>query len=1273
MKTNCVTAREKLREKTGMTLTEMLVALAILMIAIMCFLPLAQSSFNNIYTVGEKTKSNYKAVGLIERLIGNSGANGAYETQTDNVPLQMRVKSIALQATTDSITGQTQSINGASIVSKPENVASAFSTFICDSVTAKMVCYPSHISDDFLTKTITLYAAGFRFSDISEFQISYTDNTGTLQTVPGGTYNDSNPYCRIKIDRDNASIAYLTLVGDNNIIRFENSPLQIKYRTHKLTVEIDAPTVIMVGEQAGDGNYYYYVTSGEPDEDGNLDIIRKKMNSVDPLGKISGNITLNSAMNDVEWVAAGEGDDGNGGTNPYGYYVMCGDNGQIRRFWKNTATGNYGWGGDYTIQHHYYYKDGTTTVTDTRNYGTTVDSSFVYQQNPALGNGICLIDNHTFDSSYNAYIWNIWESLYTQNVFTMNAVSKYPNLEVYTSGNSLYVKDSGTNSKADSYYPYLNAFLARRRGSGLDLDVLLNAAGYSDSDISSGKLKLESSYLPVNYNLNAYNSGIVGGDGTVKRKVSEMTGYGTFNQLDPRVTNYITLTSVDAIKMKNTYSIPEGESKYYPTSSYTLYCGYIPAVMDLWTSKPGENTDHMMAPGRWRATLGIAVNYNGTADEIVHSYPNLVNAEKKVNAVTKRRIKFDGIVWTYGTSGISSSNFSLSGICGPRNYSGTLTENVVQKAVELGVSPEYILQTGKHQENLQTGSETVISLAYLSNPYAFGDKQISYNNFALSPDRYHSATDGAFDWAFSESATIMDTDTIYYEAYNDMTNPGNKDEAVKSMYLSLAVGYYVGGITNDYKENMEKNAVAVSAVLNNGIVYMRAGGEYGGCWKGYALQEESNVFNEFYTNNDYFNERNRDQNNGNNRNVMEQAVSAGYWRDKYHPLFVSLFGGQYVNNTTPSSRVPALTDSWRDVYSYTMSHILSGKKLKAVSWGWLYNGYPQAMWGADDGTLMSWQGDPDPLGKGTKPKLEDQSTLSKLSDQSICAEFQSYKWYKQAIDYDKKFTVTVGVHPKLDYVYSNWVGSMVANSYYLPRNWSGIEDTLNGKWAYGSSDSLSGKGDAEHPVGAFTNAYYDKCSIQLGKTDTLGFISPLDTVEDVAFANETWVACGVQGLANPRYYEGVEFCKEKAVVKKTGSSDEGSWICVRSWYDQSGGTDSGPCDGNSNFVWQAVQISTIKNCNIQQVTYCNGMWYAVGYIDSNDNGQYDYTVASGQQREHAVVFYAVDPAQPCGTDQGWRLSDNGHVGYTQAYANDGSGNYSLMNIDGVNSVASRND
>ena len=380
--------QRKLGEKRGMTLVEMLVALAVLTIAIMCFLPLAQTTMRNLFTIGERTSANYKAVGLVERLIGNSGANGDYEVSTEDVPLQMTVKSESIMANSSSL----QSIDGASLLSNPAIGGNGLSTFICDSVTAKMVCYPTHVADDFLTKTITLYASGFRFSTVNDFKIYYTDSSGNRQMV-SGVYNDSNPYCQIEIDRDNASIAYLTLKGDNQVISFETSPLTIEYRVetspltieyrvYSLTVEIDAPTVIMVGEDAQDGNYYYYVTSGEPDEDGHLEIVRKVMNSRDPLGKISTPITLNAAMNDVEWVEPGEGDDGNGGTNEYGYYVMCGDNGQIRRFWRNPVTGNYGWGGDYTVAHNYYYNNGQQTETNERMYSTTVDSSFVYIKDP---------------------------------------------------------------------------------------------------------------------------------------------------------------------------------------------------------------------------------------------------------------------------------------------------------------------------------------------------------------------------------------------------------------------------------------------------------------------------------------------------------------------------------------------------------------------------------------------------------------------------------------------------------------------------------------------------------------------------------------------------------------------------------------------------------------------------------------------------------------------------------------------------------------------------
>lgn len=1211
MKTNCVTAREKLREKTGMTLTEVLVALAVLSIAIMCFLPLAQSSFKNIYTVGEATKSNYRAVGLIERLIGNNGANGAYEVSTDNVPLQMQVKNIAIQANG----GTMQSINGASIVSKPENIEAGFSTFICDSVTAKMVCYPSHISDDFLTKTITLYAAGFRFSDVSEFQLSYTDSTGTLQTVPGGTYNDSNPYCRIKIDKDNASIAYLTLVGDNDYIRFENSPLHVKYRVYELNIEIDAPTVIMVGEEAADGNYYYYVTSGEPDEDGNLDIVRKKMNSVDPLGRISGNITLSSAMNDVEWVAAGEGDNGAGGVNQYGYYVMCGDNGQIRRFWKNPATGNYGWGGDYTFAHEYYYngdESSTPTVTDTRMYNTTVDSSYVYIKDPTKD-----IDDLTDDAyginliprlDENVIDYPIYNTLYTQTAFSMNALNKHPNIEVYTMGNVLWAhRVTSWNKQAGEVKEFDNKYVndSTSDESGWTY-YFANGGGWNDI-LVGGNAHLR------RYPLKKKNA-------TIKLKASEMTPYAEYYGLDEDTTNYITLTSVDSVTMQKSYT-----SSTHPTQSYTLYCGYIPAVMDLWATNLGVARFTEYNYGEWRATLGLSfqdnsrISYFEEIGDIYHgtwySWPYTYHAH------------FTGYLWEYGRA--TASNYSLSGICGPANYNPS-SNNALAVSMEKASKAEnygrqvYPLHSWDSQAEIQNMNTTDITVSYLSNPYAFSNAKKWHNIWDQSPDR--GTYGGVFEWAFDDSMTVMDSDSLYYEDYD-----GNAG------YYSIAVGYYVGGLVY---ENQDNKMITSPTVMNIGKVYLRAGGANDdGLGNGYTLQQESNVFNEFYTTNNYWH---LERAKVGGAFTMHQSVSAGYWRDCYHPLFYSNYGGAYNPNDK------------RDKYSYIMSHILQDKKLTSVSWGMTWNESPEAMWGASDGTLMSWYLDLDALQKGK---------ASANNAESVTCEFQSY----QKLKYNNAHNVKYGTRqfeqryrPEVGGVLGIWTSS----KFDLPLS---TDDMSN--WMGGDSGALA----SGHNNGSDTNSYWDKCSIQLGKMSTLGFISPLDTITDVAYANDTWVACGVQGAANPRYYNGIELCKQAAVVKKTGASDEGSWVCVRSWYDQSGGTDAGPCEGNSNFVWQAVQISQIKNCNIQQVTYCNGMWYAVGYIDTNDNGQYDYTVESGQQREHAVVFYAVDPAQPCGTEQGWRLSDNGNVGYTQAYANDGSGNYSMMNIDGVNSVASRND
>ena len=1190
--------QRKLGEKRGMTLVEMLVALAVLTIAIMCFLPLAQTTMRNLFTIGERTSANYKAVGLVERLIGNSGANGDYEVSTEDVPLQMTVKSESIMANSSSL----QSIDGASLLSNPAIGGNGLSTFICDSVTAKMVCYPTHVADDFLTKTITLYASGFRFSTVNDFKIYYTDSSGNRQMV-SGVYNDSNPYCQIEIDRDNASIAYLTLKGDNQVICFETSPLTIEYRVYSLTVEIDAPTVIMVGEDAQDGNYYYYVTSGEPDEDGHLEIVRKVMDGVDPLDNTK-TVTLTSAMNDVEWVEPGEGDDGNGGTNEYGYYVMCGDNGQIRRFWRNPVTGNYGWGGDYTVAHNYYYNNGDVSEENKRMYSTTVDSSFVYIKDPGNPDvNDSSVTGISLNPDTTGLKYTIFNKLYTQTAFTINALQDYQ-IDVYTAGNVLWAQLKPIDAYSDrlddnqpvneyvnsDYAGWLSAYLYGNRGS------------YGNTVDGNEKLR--------QYSYNYKN-------GTIKVSANDMLGYGDYYQLDPNTNNYITLTSVTPIKMTGAYSSQGG----YPTQSYTLYAGQIPAVMDLWTPLNGVPDHAEYSFGEWRGTLGIAF-----VDDSDDSY--FTNAGLMYQGETRRYIfplirtirnRMFGYVWHYTDT--TASDYALSGICGPSNYADSRALEVTFDNVEQLASDYdrrlYPLNPGDHQAEIQNQNETKITIAYLSEPYAISKNQLMFNKYDVSSNRHE--TDGVYEWGFDDSVTISDADSMYYEDYD-----GNGG------YFSIAVGYYVGGLLY---ENQSTKHISVPTVMNNGVVYLRAG-EAGGApfsetFTGFTLQKESNVFNEFYTSVDYW--RKRDEDSLPVKNVLTEAVSAGYWRDAYHPLFYSTYGGVYN------------PDDSRDKYSYLMGHILYDKRLTSVAWGTTWNESPEAMWGANDGTLMSWYLDLDALEAGN---------ADANNDESITAEFQSYNWLKQANEYYEKDPDKEQPYMILPARYASAVVGIGGNLTFE------IPTTPDQMTAWQNKDNADDE-----------NTYWDKCSSQLGMTSTLGFISPLDTVEDVTFANDTWVAVGVQGLANPKTDGKVDYCRNAAVVKAPFSRDTGSWVCVRTWYDQSGGQDRGPIAGNCNYVWKAVQISEKENCNIQQITYTNGMWYAVGYIDDNDNGEYDYATND----ERAVVFYAIDPLEPCGTEKGWKLSDPGGVGYTQAWYNTGNGGYQLLNIDGVNAVASRND
>lgn len=1224
MKTENKKSGKILKTANGMTLVEMLVAISLLALIIFCFMPLFMSYYQNIKTSGAIVNKNYTKVGLIEKLIGNTGSNSGYEYEVEGIPLQMSVKDktgqqiIVKSKETENGSGNSQMINGNNIVATPDAATTGFTTFYANSVTSTMLCFPSHISDDFKEKTITVFASGFKFNNINELTLQYTGEDGLFYDVDKAFYDVSQPI-------NSPGIVYLTLYGDNNQINFRTSPLKIQYPgRNDLIVEVDAPTIIMVGEETDDGKNYYYVSSGDVNDDGTMDVVAKTMDNKDYKATGQPTVKLTAAMNDIEWVSPEEGDGKNVDAqgNKYGYYVMCGDNGQIRRFWKD-STGKYFWGGDNTIYYDYSSVQPehesndhvAPTVVESKKdtYSTEAYYKYLFYSYPYAGSnyyngdrtdGICLDRNSL-------------GKLYTNTAFTINAADD-PYAKFWAiNRNLLYTFEGenntaswGTDSKMDCrmYDRYsLNNNRALISTEGYDvLHMGVVDIGWGD------KLKGFDSYFKV-----------------TQESANDITSYSDF--WGENYSEGIVLTSVDTVKMNKKYS----ESNGNPTSSYTLYCGYIPAVVDLWSpTRSLSDTSEEYMFTRWLATLGVG--YVEDDATLLVNYPQF--RDRYISS--KKQVRLAANVWLYDRS--DSKSYALTGICGSENYSRS---DSLAKALQLldkekenpsayGIKhdyrtyPVYPLNGWNYQGQLQEQNTTQISIGYLSNPRAMGGLSNNSSGYDITVD---ARQPNVHQWTFDRGTTFLDTDSVTLE-----------DESGNERNMSISVGYTLSGLETGFNDG-----VVVPTVMNCGVVYLRSGGDNNENWySGGELNNESNIFHMFYYPSVYWKGKNDEQ-------VLNYTSSAGYWRDILHPLYYSVYGSTFNPDTD-------------DRYSTVSSHILFDKRLNCVSWGARWDSQPEAMWGASDGTVMNW-------GDITNSRYWNQKE-SDYNAESVRAEFQSYKWIEQA----KKY-------PKVYYRWYNWIGTNFGCELNLPQSLSDATwcaTDMNGwtqHWQPGWKTDLPAIGARD-----LDNAYLDCRSLYLYtsapngssyKPNAYGFISPLDTIEDVTYADDIWVAVGCQGQINPTY------CGTMAVERATGS---GSWVAVRTWFDLSGGKDSQPClapnsgknyqgsktgRDNNFFLWHAVQISTIEHCNIVQVTNTGGMWYAVGYIDENDNNECD-------KDEKAVVFYAQDPSKACGEEGGWTLAkssvSNAGVKYTQACHYNGS-TWETVDISSINSMASRND
>lgn len=1310
-----------LANKKGLTLVETLVALTILMLVLFCITPLFVVNLNTIRTSGDKAVKVYHNAGIMQKILGNfktgdDTANAGYDIDvaSANITLTGNGASYMVKA------------QGDLLVSNPENIASGYATVMADSPDSTFQVFPRSLTDDFKEAYLTVAAIGFSFVDepgSSIYQL-YCSKNGTNVLLK---YGEDYTMRRVVSNDPTVQnrVMQIILYGGTDV-NFSNSPLTFKYKGYSKTIQVDAPSMIMVGEKSTDG-YRYYVTRGETEKDSNGD------DRLIVLEKYMDNVPLTSAMNDVAWVSAEDADQYAVGADgeKYGYYVMCGDNGQIRRFWQNTTTGNYYWGGDHT-----YYTDinlnrveGNSYVKAEDVYSTSVSYKFLARRG-TVGNegvdGFQLV--HGTDGSTSKKPRSNNAMVSTANMWTVTALDggdASQNAYFYASdGKILYyymdekLKDGGFD----------NALLASQVGDGSFEALRDNVFG--KTSYNGRKFRGTGYYNEWNFEALSW----------LRADQDSYFNIQGINKSSVNAASYpITLTSVGAIVLQGSNNIGDdqpyaGSTSYanydvsdggaviqgavanYPTSTYTLYCGYIPSAYDVWSrkahegasldiAKDGKNANQLVAKETydyyyetpavesnlqrrsnnilegateknplWRGTFGVTPYFTSGNTAALRTAATRVYQGRKTayDAASFGNRTWVDCLWYWPYTNIG---YAVTGKFFDAHTDTSIIGDDFTSPINAAFNENTIYSTrgdsnqAVRQEYLTGGRVIDITCSYYSHPFALhiaANPSIDQKAYMLD----NKTGSNQFSYYY---ANRRETVTILNVANAKIPSAGEKD-----VNVSLAVGYAqggsitfseTGGITNRTYPGFVNNIMPI------GIVYLRAGtawltkqeaygnstGEYQAVDRtGYRLQDESNYFHQFYYLDSKLPDGTSNPNGpGSDKTADEynflgmglvahigNMYGAKYWQNNRHIIFRSAQGGepdQNDHNTTPNGN-----------YNYIRCHPMIDTKVTCAAWGTTWNNYPEAMWGTDNGTVLSWWVDLN------ASDLNDEKKSDNYDDNSTQAEFQSYQWIDNVEG--KAFQTN-------SYSWKSSIGVHQAESDKNPNPVS-FNYGLNGKTFQTQFRTFFDKSTQE-------NKYYEQ---------GYGFISTLSSINDIAYANDYWVAvgnqatgktnlrglticpalyCGNSSLPNSggKYYGG-----SNDVKAYTGNGQGGSWVNVRYWYDAKG--TGKQAEDNATYLWKAVKISNNPNYNIVQINCLNGIWFATGYEDANQDGEWD-------EGERAVVCWARDPLAPCdgydgiGHKAAGRWSEN-----TQFYRTTGKGQYQAMSssdVGGINSVACRDD
>ncbi len=1323
--------------KKGMSLVEVLTAMTILSLAIFCFAPLFLTYLQSITIAGSRIDTINQHSATMQTVIGLGDSAGSYTTEVGNIPLSLQVESgtpitrkdkgnatlgDSFSATLgeDNLSEFKGNLLFSNLNVNEESIKDALITVTGNSQGSGLSYYPSSLTDDFRQATITLIAdGGVKFMERDNKSVE--EQMEIYISVAGNnTVLDDKEY-EIRVISD--EIVLIDFYGGGSVC-FENSPITIKYAGYDCVIQIDAPMMIMVGEKAPNDEYYYYVSRGETEKNGDeeyLLIHRRQMNSTDESGTnkkgASGQtITLNSAMNDVEWVSAEDADaltwdaDGNGkkdaGEEGYGYYVMCGDNGQIRRFWKNSVTGNYYWGGDYT-----YYSDieldrtGTNTMSygldgeDHKNgmtYSTSVSYKYYAKRaqktgSSADGYNLSVIgDGKGKLQSFNTFSVT---SLADRDIYFYGSDGKLLTFNQYKDSSIMYPQElePGLNNFSDVY----NAFSSMK--SKDDTYSFTKENGYADNNTVNQLHKMAlvnfESYAWLKLDKDSYK------DNFLKDVDSSIEEYSA----------PITLTSVGAIVLSGSgtgyYTGPTSDYNYeytdagatyadalknYPTSTYTLYAGYIPAVMDIWSSQSsiGEGLngvidtnltkykfidnpikgnltrkdssiegDSIKGIPHWKATIGITPYIDNTISSVtnVTDEPNATslkidNTAQDILHSSKaaaddcgdgKHNNLQAVYWPY-----TNINYAFTG----KFYDSTVSESdALFENREIlpwrNYSQKASTDNNPRQTSMSGGKVIDITVAYMSHPFAT-HAAMNPTDLIVFDQTNEKEMNKVFYWNNRrETITLLDVAS---------TKVANGEDDIP---VSLAVGYVMGGMAEIDTNN--NNEIYPNTIMNNGIVLIRAGeadfgtqnsknsktGEYyavdtvteqtgvissllGNGFEfsskqnaGFKLNAESNYFHQFYFLHTWSPDSDGKEPFRGTQNHIGDMYGARYWQNNRHiDLNVSLYGGKLFTED-PNGRI--------NKYNYLRCHPLSNTKVTCVAWGNTWDGNPEAMWGTENGTVLSWWGDL----KGAE-SVANGDDPSSYSERQVAAEIQSYKW----------------------------IDSVSGKNF--PTNTDKFGDTVGSQGETFHTNTPSGNFKTFFDKGSQSNSEISYSQV--------GFINTLENINDIEFSDDIWIAVGDQSDKDPDDYcaNGVIDQKDADLkgenkhnkdIKAYSNSGSGSWVNVRYWVDLVDDDKNSQASDNSTYHWRAVKISDEKNCNIVQINNVNGMWIATGYIDGSNGGKKNDEYDEGEQ---ACIFWTYDPLIPCDADGGW--SSNVLLYDGKNPVNDG-----LSAMGGINSCATR--